>query len=1493
MNIWTTTRRVLLFLAFWGAGHGAFAQVTLPLVEDFESATAGTYTASNNPIPGLTGSGYHWRFEAVLPTFSRLRTNANIAYNSGTRAMTLDNAAFTLAQNNLILTANMAPYALAEDLELSFYYMSHGDEVHNGDSLWIRGDSTQPWIGIYKLIRAFGDPVAGVWNNVTLDLDALLAANGQVPTASLQVRFGNQDDGSATSPTVTDGVTIDDVSITGTLPVPNNAGVIALVQPANPYSGTGLQQVSVRIKNYGTNNLNTVRVDWEYNGVPQPFVVYPGLPLPPGGEANMVMGNVNMTAGNNYDFRFWTELPNGTADQDPSNDTLDATACRALAGTYTVGTPTSDFATVADMLTALYNCTINGPVTFEFAPGVYNGNITLGPIPGASAINTVTFDGLDTTAVTLQHDGTGMNRKAVVLLDSVKHVTFRNFRIVNTGTNNVYGVHFTNQADSNTVENCRIAMHYVANVVDVVGVLMSGGYSNILTEGNNANYNLIQNNIITGGEDAVHLEGEELANNFGNRILNNLIAGADFTGIYVDDQDGIDISGNVIRDIRNATSGEGIYALDLMNFRIVGNNVQAPDYCIYISDGNFDGAHSVRGLIANNMLNSPSDAAFYFDDLEDTDIWHNTARGVRGLYTNDPVALNIQNNIFVGTTNYAFESADAVAMDAMNYNLFHRTTAGVLMKYGTPTYNTLALWQAASFAYDANSRSGNPGFVSTTNLHILGTLPNDAGLAVGIVDDIDGDMRPMGVSVDMGADEYTPYTQDALAIQLLNPTNNICGDSNQVVNVIISNIGTAAITNMDVTANITGAITTSLTGSYVGNIPSGTSDTVFLGTINTFNGGFFTFQIFPQLSGEQNPSNDTMVVTIGISPSSPLQAINDSVCVGLPAVLATQPTPGVTLQWFNVPSGGTPVSIGNTYSYPALTTSDTMYVQPLSQVPGSLQSTFAGGNGQNGSMFDITALSNITITGFTGRATTTGTYNYRIYYKTGTCVGFATNAAAWTLIAQGAAPVTAAGSFSITTSLSVPIAAGQTGAFYITNTGSGPTTVYTTTGTLGGVLTSNADLQFKTGYGNPYPFGAPFSPRAWNGIVHYNVGGGACNTDRVAVQAVAMNPQTLNLGADTTICSNSSLVLNTQIPNGDYVWSTNAATPQITVNTAGSYNVRVEDAYGCDYVDTILVSNFPAPTIVPSVTNPSCTGDADGAVTLGVSGGVGLLAYEWSTGDLFQNISGLSGGVYDVTVTDGGSSCVYTTSATLIDPTPIAATAAGVDAFCMGSASGSATVTATGGTGAYTYDWSDGQTTATANNLMAGSYTVTVTDANGCSTTASQSITAPAAVSIALDSIQDETMGIDGGVYISVSGGTAPYSVLWSTGATTEDLTGVIAASYTVVVVDMNGCSDTLTSTVNYAVPMSQTALEAGVEMMRLFPNPTQDVAYLQLELNAAKEVRVELMDIAGKSLQVLAPQTDMNQQYVLDLSNYAGGVYTVRILVDNAVITQKLILTR
>lgn len=270
-----------------------------------------------------------------------------------------------------------------------------------------------------------------------------------------------------------------------------------------------------------------------------------------------------------------------------------------------------------------------------------------------------------------------------------------------------------------------------------------------------------------------------------------------------------------------------------------------------------------------------------------------------------------------------------------------------------------------------------------------------------------------------------------------------------------------------------------------------------------------------------------------------------------------------------------------------------------------------------------------------------------------------------------------------------------------------------------------------------------------------------------------------------------------------YLWTGNLSGPNHSNLPPGSYTVTVTDAAGCSGTASVVITEPAALQANVSATAPSCNGGADGTATASASGGTPGYTYLWSNAQTTAQATGLSAGTFTVTITDQNG-CQATASVTLNAPTPISLSFTATDASCHGSNDGSATVSASGGNGAYTFLWSNGPTTAGNPNLAAGSYSVTVTDANGCTATGSISVSEPSAISLAATLTSPTCNGVPNGTAaLAPSGGTSPYTYLWSNGQQTITATSLTAGPWSVTVTDANGCQDSLSVMLSEPDPLT------------------------------------------------------------------------------------------
>lgn len=226
---------------------------------------------------------------------------------------------------------------------------------------------------------------------------------------------------------------------------------------------------------------------------------------------------------------------------------------------------------------------------------------------------------------------------------------------------------------------------------------------------------------------------------------------------------------------------------------------------------------------------------------------------------------------------------------------------------------------------------------------------------------------------------------------------------------------------------------------------------------------------------------------------------------------------------------------------------------------------------------------------------------------------------------------------------------------------------------------------------------------------------------------------------------------------------------------------------------TSFILNADSAPLVAGISNQvnvSCNGDNDGSATADASGGVPPYTYAWSNGSTASTASALSAGNYMVTITDANMDNAIA-SVTINEPQVLSSSVDPADVLCNGDNSGAAVANPTGGTTPYSYSWSNGANTKTISNLTAGSYQVTITDANNCTTTRMATISQPDALEIEVTGTDESApMSGDGTAMVSASGGTSPYEYLWSNGQSTRSISDLEPGTYSVTVSDGNGCME-------------------------------------------------------------------------------------------------------
>ena len=347
-------------------------------------------------------------------------------------------------------------------------------------------------------------------------------------------------------------------------------------------------------------------------------------------------------------------------------------------------------------------------------------------------------------------------------------------------------------------------------------------------------------------------------------------------------------------------------------------------------------------------------------------------------------------------------------------------------------------------------------------------------------------------------------------------------------------------------------------------------------------------------------------------------------------------------------------------------------------------------------------------------------------------------------------------------------------------------------------------------------------------------------------------------------------------PGYTYSWSNGATTEDLSNLSPGTYSVVVTDLNGCTVTASYTVQNQnPVLSVNLAISNILCFGDQNGMINLTVAGGNGPYNVSWSgpvsgnpagneilnSGGSY-NISNIPAGTYTLTITDSNGNA-DTQTVTITQPqSSLLASAVGTNVLCNGVSTGSINLTVSGGTGIYTYVWNTGAITQDINGLTAGTFTVTVTDANGCTATTSATITEPLPILL--------TGSVNGNnIDISVSGGTVPYNYSWSSGDVTQDLANVSSGTYSVTVTDAFNCSISDTFTVDNAGLEQQQSIE-----LQVFPNPAQGLVTIHSS-SAGIGNTYRILDCYGRNVAEGKLQT---AETTFSIQALANGVYHLQL---------------
>jgi PKD repeat protein len=643
--------------------------------------------------------------------------------------------------------------------------------------------------------------------------------------------------------------------------------------------------VGARFVNWAQDTITSMDLVYQMNNQTPVTEAWTGI-LPGGGTLNYTF-TTGLTLPNTrpVDLRVWVENPNGLGpDNNPANDTLLLPLCMALDGNYTIGPdPSDDFATLNEAVDAL-QCGIVGPVVFLVKEGVYNEQIVLRAVQGASATNTITFRGEKQKSTVIEHSPTVSAQRAAIDFIGAKHYIIDSLTIDVSGGAYGWGVHFNTVSDSIIIRNNIIVTDITTTGTAYDGIVASNSATTNSTTGNTVHNLLIENNTITGGNHGIRLNGITATPLTGIVIRNNRVLNSYATGIYLLQVTAPVVEGNLV-DIRGGSGGstasEGILLSTVPGPFVISRNkiINAGQYGIYIS--NSSGVSGNPSKIVNNMigggfrntsnltsgirlLGTASAPANYID------IYYNSINMDFG----DGSALNLRattgvNNIRVRNNSLAYTgtgigyplyivNSTAGIVTALDFNNYFSTSPTKFVYYGTDRASLTALRSVnVPAGNDVNSIALNPGYASAYDLRLIS--PNLVGKGTpisGFTTDYFGAARSSTTPV-IGAHEFVPVPNDVGVTVISNPKVACATSTAEQVTVTLYNYGTNSQTSIPMAYRVNGGtiVRQTLSTSLAANT---SMQFTFTTTANLTAAGPYLIEVFPELTSDARRSNDTI-----------------------------------------------------------------------------------------------------------------------------------------------------------------------------------------------------------------------------------------------------------------------------------------------------------------------------------------------------------------------------------------------------------------------------------------------------------------------------------------------------------------------------------------------------------------------------------------------------------------------------------------------------------
>ncbi|UTW62430.1 T9SS type A sorting domain-containing protein [bacterium SCSIO 12741] len=1535
-------KKVMLAMATWLLVFCANSQVNLPWKQGFESATDSSYRTGTTNILGIPNT------EFITATSGRMRTAAGTGFShAGNRAITLDrDPNGTFVQNYFIQTLDLSSYTGAARIDFSFWWTDHGEEVHSGDRVWVRGSSTDSWIVIYNQSSRFSSNSNGNWvYSGEIDIVQELANNSQTVSSTTQIRFGQYDNYPASSVTGSDGFSFDDLEL---VEVKTNDGGIVDMNPIC----AGLSAVEVGLRNFGADTIRSAVIDWNINGTAQTTARLTGLLIPPGRTQSVTLGNYNVTLGTPYNLDAYPDSINGVPDEQAGNDTLSITFQAAYSGTFTVGR-TGDFPMLQDAIDDLEQFGLCGAVTLQMLDTIFTEDVTIENIPGRSMTNTLRITSAPANQDPAVLDGT-LELKGVAYLrldhieiyDATKAIQFNDHNHDIEIDSNYLHIDPTGSSSNNVIRDERSGK---AERVNIHHNTIQGGYYGVYFRGN----------------------GTSRANRDVEINVNyNTIIGFRQVGVYFDELLDANIEYNVIRNDSAQWTPRAIDTRECNNMSISYNDI------LMFADGGGTGIYAYnnnrygRQTSDTTRINGNSVAAVN-DDATSTEY---------GIYSYYGYNMQIEHN----TVHVSSTSGSSYALYTSTIRDSYIRNNVLENLQGSATWRHRSTYSNTSNDYNT-FWAGVPGVDGTTNV----TIGSNSNVAYPRFRDLaNGDLRPNSVGLDSnalishnittdllgqtksathpdrGAYEFDICKHDAGVRMVQHGYGMVPAGQGVPLFATVASIGLDTVSQATIHYSLNGATTSENLG-----VLRIDQDTVSQGALLVGN-AVGTFQVMARSTiAEQDCGTDNDTAYNDVLVTDTVMAREN----------ATAPDAGI--------GNTTPIRFGQTI--------DVFNADTLSSLSFFLQNPTIGtsvrcllyttdAQGAPDQLLDSTRAMVVLNSqagwyhmqmGCNGRVLQPGKYFIAMdqINPVNMTLGYieernTPDRFLYVDLLQGAGWVRSddASLNSLVDNITLMLRANF--------------------GRWGGPDVMPASTDVCHGYGTYIKPTQNFPFQQWaTGSIQDSILITTPGTYRVDVWdeigchyfdstvATLTAPISVLSTPTAATCGLSDGSINVQATGGtsgpfQYKWSDGSTGATVSQLKAGDYRVTATDTNGCYQIDDVqLLGAFPE--ITSNWTYPSCNGDANGTAAVQVQSGVKPYTYAWSAGNTpgSPNNSGLAAGQYLVSVTDA-SNCTTIDTVDVLDPTIIITQPNGNDPSACTLSDGSAEINVQGGIPPYQYNWSDPnqQTTSKAIGLEKGIYDVTVIDHVGCVKTAKVKLVDPnSPVAVALDKSLDcsydtttvavtinggtgpfnyswnyqnmqtpQIHGVGKGQYklhlvdqlgctfdttvvistpdpvqvqfsqpqylgqgnievtATASGGTAPYqSYTWSNGETGQTASTLSNGVSTVTVVDDNGCS--FDFQIDLYDPSTGFADMINNKQLSIYPNPTQQWVTLDFDLPATQTVSVRVLSSLGKTLEFNTFSEVSAEKITLDLGKYSVGVYYLDIQVGNERVTSRVQVTR